>query len=88
MYHPVCLILILLCWLFRWDLSLTESLPDYMKLCYKIFYEIVHEVVREAEKLQGRELLSFFRKGVSSNDEFMNSFYLTYCADINIVIIF
>nr|ADH29869.1 e-beta farnesene synthase [Pinus sylvestris] len=47
----------------RWDLSLTESLPDYMKLCYKIFYEIVHEVVREAEKLQGRELLSFFRKG-------------------------
>eukprot|EP00253_Pinus_taeda_P007639 PITA_07639 len=47
----------------RWDLSLTENLPDYMKLCYKIFYDIVHEVVREAEKEQGRELLSFFRKG-------------------------
>eukprot|EP00253_Pinus_taeda_P007466 PITA_07466 len=46
-----------------WDLSLTENLPDYMKLCYKIFYDIVHEVVREAEKEQGRELLSFFRKG-------------------------
>uniref|UniRef100_A0A0G7ZNV0 Putative terpene synthase, PgTPS10 n=1 Tax=Picea glauca TaxID=3330 RepID=A0A0G7ZNV0_PICGL len=47
----------------RWDLSLTENLPDYMKLCYKIFYDIVHEVVWEAEKEQGRELLSFFRKG-------------------------
>eukprot|EP00253_Pinus_taeda_P004977 PITA_04977 len=34
-----------------------------MKLCYQIFYDIVHEVVREAEKEQGRELLSFFRKG-------------------------
>eukprot|EP00253_Pinus_taeda_P006279 PITA_06279 len=56
----------------QWDLSLTENLPDYMKLCYKIFYDIVHEVVREAEKEQGRELLSFFRKGVSSNAEFVN----------------
>ena len=53
-------------WVFRWDLSLTENLPDYMKLCYKIFYDIVHEVVLEAEKEQGRELLTFFRKGVSN----------------------
>ena len=44
-----------------------------MKLCYKIFYDIVHEVVWEAEKEQGRELLSFFRKGVSNN-EFVNCY--------------
>jgi hypothetical protein len=37
-----------------------------MKLCYKIYYDIVHEVAWEAEKEQGRELVSFFRKGVSS----------------------
>eukprot|EP00253_Pinus_taeda_P021517 PITA_21517 len=47
----------------RWDLSYTENLPDYMKLCYKIYYDIVHEVAWEAEKEQGRELVSFFRKG-------------------------
>jgi len=47
----------------RWDLSFTENLPDYMKLCYKIYYDIVHEVAWEAEKEQGRELVSFFRKG-------------------------
>eukprot|EP00253_Pinus_taeda_P025223 PITA_25223 len=56
----------------RWDLSLTESLPEYMKFCYKIFYEIVHEVVREAEKLKGRELLSFFRKGW---EEYLMGYY-------------
>eukprot|EP00253_Pinus_taeda_P017099 PITA_17099 len=47
----------------RWDLSYTENLPDYMKLCYKINYDLVHEVACEAEKKQGRELVSFFRKG-------------------------
>jgi len=47
----------------RWDLSFTQNLPDYMQLCYKIYYDIVHEVAWEAEKEQGRELVSFFRKG-------------------------
>nr|ADX42737.1 (E)-beta-farnesene synthase 1 [Pseudotsuga menziesii] len=56
----------------RWDLSLTENLPDYMKLCYKIFYDIVHEVVLEAEKEQGRELLTFFRKGW---EEYLMGYY-------------
>nr|Q4QSN4.1 RecName: Full=(E)-gamma-bisabolene synthase; Short=PmeTPS3 [Pseudotsuga menziesii]AAX07266.1 (E)-gamma-bisabolene synthase [Pseudotsuga menziesii] len=46
----------------RWDPSLTENLPDYMKRCYKIFYDIVHEAAWEAEKEQGRELVSFLRK--------------------------
>jgi len=39
-----------------------------MKLCYKIYYDIVHKVAWEAEKEQGRELVSFFRKGVSSTE--------------------
>lgn len=73
------MMIIKLCWLniFRWDLSYTENLPDYMKLlpdymklCYEIYYDIVHEVAWEAEKEQGRELVSFFRKGVSKIELF------------------
>jgi len=56
----------------RWDLSFTENLPDYMQLCYKIYYDIVHEAVWEAEKTQGRELVSFFRKGW---EDYLLSYY-------------
>eukprot|EP01018_Ginkgo_biloba_P014922 Gb_20080 [translate_table: standard] len=46
----------------RWDFSLVDSLPDYMKICFKIWYKTANELPEEAQKEQGRDLLGFFEQ--------------------------
>lgn len=55
----------------RWDLTFSENLPDYMKVCYKIYYNMVHEVACEFEKEQGGEWLSYFR---NAKEEYLLSY--------------
>eukprot|EP01018_Ginkgo_biloba_P010669 Gb_38829 [translate_table: standard] len=45
----------------RWDFSLVDSLPDYMKICFKIWYKTTNELAGEAQKEQRRDLLGLFR---------------------------
>nr|BAF43701.1 putative sesquiterpene synthase [Cycas taitungensis] len=46
----------------RWDLSKTDSLPEYMKIWFRVWYDIVDELAREAEEEQGHELMGIFRR--------------------------
>eukprot|EP01018_Ginkgo_biloba_P010787 Gb_15698 [translate_table: standard] len=45
----------------RWDFSLVDCLPDYMKICFKIWYKTANELAEGAQKEQGRDLLRLFR---------------------------
>eukprot|EP01018_Ginkgo_biloba_P010771 Gb_25663 [translate_table: standard] len=45
----------------RWDFSVVDCLPDYMRICFKIWYKTANELAEGAQKEQGRDLLRLFR---------------------------
>eukprot|EP01018_Ginkgo_biloba_P025692 Gb_11596 [translate_table: standard] len=47
---------------FRWDLSMMECLPEYMRICFKELYQTVNELECQAQKTQGREMLNYIRR--------------------------
>eukprot|EP01018_Ginkgo_biloba_P025683 Gb_08211 [translate_table: standard] len=46
----------------RWDLSLMERLPEYMRICFKVLYEVVNELASEAQNIHGSEMLDYIRR--------------------------
>eukprot|EP01018_Ginkgo_biloba_P026063 Gb_09324 [translate_table: standard] len=46
----------------RWDLSMMERVPEYMRICFKALYEAVNELASQAQKTQGREMLNYIRR--------------------------
>ena len=47
---------------FRWDLSLIDNLPDYMKIALEIFFKTCNELIVEVLKEQGRDMTAYIRK--------------------------
>ena len=47
------LILIIVCGIFRWDLSLIHDLPDYIKIAFQFFLNIADELIFEIVKSKG-----------------------------------
>eukprot|EP01018_Ginkgo_biloba_P025693 Gb_11595 [translate_table: standard] len=46
----------------RWDLSMMECLPEYMRICFRELYQTVNELACQAQKTQGREMLNYIRR--------------------------
>eukprot|EP01018_Ginkgo_biloba_P025704 Gb_31103 [translate_table: standard] len=46
----------------RWDLSMMERLPEYIRVCFKVLYEAVNELASQAQNTQGREMLMYIRR--------------------------
>jgi hypothetical protein len=46
----------------RWDLSLIDCLPEYMKIALKFFLKTHDELVDEVMRTQGRDMASYIRK--------------------------
>eukprot|EP01018_Ginkgo_biloba_P025685 Gb_08213 [translate_table: standard] len=46
----------------RWDLSMMEGLPEYMRISFKVLYEAVNELASQAQNTQGREMLNYIRR--------------------------
>nr|R9QMR4.1 RecName: Full=(-)-beta-phellandrene synthase 1, chloroplastic; AltName: Full=Terpene synthase (-)betaphell1; Short=PcTPS-(-)betaphell1; Flags: Precursor [Pinus contorta]AFU73853.1 (-)-beta-phellandrene synthase [Pinus contorta] len=46
----------------RWDPSVVDCLPEYMKGVYMAVYDTVNEMAKEAEKVQGRDTLNYVRQ--------------------------
>eukprot|EP01018_Ginkgo_biloba_P025775 Gb_27156 [translate_table: standard] len=46
----------------RWDLSMMECLPEYMRICFRVLYQTVNELACQAQKTQGREMLNYIRR--------------------------
>lgn len=50
--------------IFRWDVIVSDDLPDYMKLLYKSFWN-VYEEIEQAMIEEGREyILNYYKKEV------------------------
>nr|BAI53108.1 Terpinolene [Chamaecyparis obtusa] len=42
----------------KWDPASIDQLPEYMKIIYMVLYDGINEMDQEAQKFQGREILS------------------------------
>jgi hypothetical protein len=49
---------------FRWDLSLVDRMPQDMKICFMGFYNTFNEIAEEGRKRQGRDVLGYIRNVV------------------------
>ena len=47
--------------IFRWDISLIDSLPGYIKKIFEFFVETSNEWTAEVEKIQGRDMAAYIR---------------------------
>ena len=48
----------------RWDLSLVDRLPDYIKITFEFFLKTSNELIAEVAKTQERDMSAYIRKTV------------------------
>ena len=48
--------------IFRWDVSLVEGLPDYMKIAFEFWLKTSNELIAEAVKGKGQDMAAYIKK--------------------------
>lgn len=48
--------------IYRWDLSLQDSFPDYIKITLEFFFNTSNELNAEVAKMQERDMSAYIRK--------------------------
>jgi hypothetical protein len=54
-------ILIIVCVIFRWDLSLIDDLPNNIKIACQFFFNTANELAVEVVKKQGRDMTAILK---------------------------
>lgn len=60
--------------IYRWDLSLQDRLPDYIKITLEFFFNTSNELNAKVAKMQERDMSAYIRKaGVCIYEDIKNN---------------
>jgi hypothetical protein len=69
LYFLKIFIFIIVCAIFRWDLSLIDDLPDNIKIPFQFFFNTANELAVEVVKLQGRDMTALLKDTVCASED-------------------
>ncbi|KAH9321010.1 hypothetical protein KI387_015649 [Taxus chinensis] len=61
----------------RWDLNKLDQIPEHIKICYMGLYNTINELGKKASKVQGRDMLQYFRKLIDYRSKALDLVCLT-----------